>query len=281
MPGQNILLVGCGDVATRLGIELSENGAQVYGLRRNTAQLPSGFIPISADVTQPATLGALRDTVFERVVITLTARGEQAYQSVYVDGLCNVLNALAENTARPYIVFASSTSVYAQNDGEIVDEDSATMPLGYSGKTMLAAEQLLWESPFPTTAIRFSGIYGDSRGGHLAAVLREGRISPETPLRYSNRIHVADCVAMISHLFQRYSAGLNPEPCYLGSDMSPAPLHEVMQYLAQRLGLDGKALTADYLPARGGNKRCSSARLQSEGFSFRYPSYREGYALEC
>jgi hypothetical protein len=36
--------------------------------------------------------------------------------------------------------------------------------------------------------------------------------------------------------------------------------------------------TPDEAPARGGDKRCSNARLRATGYTLQYPTYREGYA---
>jgi hypothetical protein len=55
---------------------------------------------------------------------------------------------------------------------------------------------------------------------------------------------------------------------------------EILDWIADGLGMRPPPLGEDTgeAPQRGGNKRLSSARLRGEGFRFRYPTYREGFA---
>ena len=48
-----ILIAGCGDVGTALGLNLVEAGHQVWGLKRNPATLPAALSGIAADLSQP------------------------------------------------------------------------------------------------------------------------------------------------------------------------------------------------------------------------------------
>ena len=54
-----ILIAGCGDVGTTLGVTLAAAGHTVWGLKRHPAHLPPGIQPLAADLTDPATLNAL------------------------------------------------------------------------------------------------------------------------------------------------------------------------------------------------------------------------------
>ncbi|MCB1778459.1 MAG: hypothetical protein KDI50_13595, partial [Candidatus Competibacteraceae bacterium] len=70
----------------------------------------------------------------------------------------------------------------------------------------------------------------------------------------------------------------------------PAPLAEVLNWLAIQLGVPEPSVVASPALKPGSNngsglasrqrasKRCRNARLRGSGFQFRYPSYRDGYA---
>lgn len=301
---KKIAIIGCGDLGCRLAARLLEHGCHVTGARRNTDQLPVALGRMALDVTDPSTFDAFKAVEWDAIIVSLTARGEDAYWRVYRDGMKNILGALSDTKKRPALFFVSSTSVYHQNDGSIVDEDSATAPTGYSGRVMLATESLLQASGFPHASIRFSGIYGElpsrenpvsdtereakpsvgllpgTRGAHLLSVLKEGRIAPKAPIRYSNRVHIRDCVAILEFLLMRFFAGKTLHPIYLGSDGNPAALHDVMCWLSKKQGIDPEALTADYLPNRGGNKRCCGKRLEEHGFEYQFKDYRMGYSAQ-
>jgi nucleoside-diphosphate-sugar epimerase len=92
-------------------------------------------------------------------------------------------------------------------------------------------------------------------------------------VRYTNRIHRDDAAAAIVHLATMEAA---PAPAYVGVDDEPAELGSVLRFLAAELGLP-EPRVGDAGPARGGNKRCRNHLLRSTGFTFTFPTFREGY----
>ncbi|NNC55499.1 MAG: NAD(P)H-binding protein [Pseudomonadales bacterium] len=276
-----LLWVGCGKLGAYSCARLLDAGWNVTATRRSQqrlAELPLGVQGLVLDALDANSQTALVQTPWDAVVITLSAASNaEAYRRVYVEGTAALLAALQHNPAKPHILFASSTSVYAQSDGSTVDEQSATEPQGYSGRCMLEAEALLAASALPATSIRFSGIYGGGRSNHLLNVLRDGRICPRQPVHFSNRIHSADCAKVFAHLLARAVNGKALASLYLACDGASAALREVMEWLARQQGIDPAQLRDDYRPGRGGNRRCVPRRLQQEGFHFSYPSFREGF----
>jgi len=282
-----ILIAGCGDLGIALGQILHAIGHQVWGLKRHPADLPSTLNPLAADLTDPTTLGQL-PTALDSVVYSAAATGfnEAAYRAAYVSGVAHLLQALRAN-GQPLqrLLFVSSTSVYAQHQGEWVDEETPATADGFSGRCLREGEQLIWDSPWPAVVVRFGGIYGPGRTRLIDSV-RDGSATrpPGAPV-YTNRIHRDDCARVLHHLLDLP----NPQPLYLGVDDEPAPLDEVLYWLATQLGVANppRALQAPLKPAATQNettaarlrasKRCRNARLRASGFQFRYPSYREGY----
>ena len=96
------------------------------------------------------------------------------------------------------------------------------------------------------------------------------------PPLYGNRIHAEDAAGLLAFLLQADARGLALEPVYLGVDDEPAALHEVVDWLRQRLSVSHWADAA--ATRRAGSKRCRNARARALGWEPRYPSYREGYA---
>lgn len=273
----NILIAGCGDIGNRLGVNLVADGHTVWGLKRNVASLARQIQPLPGDLASPDTL-ILPTEPLDYIFYTAAAGGysEAQYRAAYVDGVANLLAALAAARQQPRrVLLISSTSVYAQQQGEWVDEDSPAAPTGFSGRCIREGEELLWSGPYPATVIRFGGIYGPGRT-RLVDSLRDG-----TALcvqgAYSNRIHSQDCARALQHLME-----LNkPESLYLGVDNDPALLCDVIHWVADRLGVPGPPLSAQQEGARkrsSGSKRCSNARLRASGFEFLYPDYQHGYA---
>lgn len=283
-----ILIAGCGDVGATLGQSLGATGHKVWGLIRQPRSLPSAIRPVIADLTDPASLADLPARL-DYIVYSAAASGfdEASYQAAYVTGVSHLLDALRRTGQQPKrLLFTSSTSVYAQHQGEWVDEDSPAEATGFSGRCLRAGEQVLWESGWLAIAVRFAGIYGPGRT-RLIDTVRDGiAVCPAGPPVYTNRIHRDDCARVLEHLLWLP----DPEPLYLGVDDAPAPLDEVLCWLAARLGV-AEPPRAAQPPQKPGaetrsnaamrlrvSKRCRNIRLRASGFQFRYPSYRDGYA---
>ena len=281
-----VLIAGCGYVGSRLGTDLAAAGHKVWGLRRRTDALPAGIEGLAADLTEPDTLAQLPPGLDHVVYATAAdGSGEAAYRSAYLKGLGNLLKALETQESRPRrFFFVSSTGVYGQQEGEWVDETSPTEPSRESGKILLAAEHKALAGPFPATVVRLGGIYGPGRTRLLRLAGSGDATVREDPPAYTNRIHRDDAAGLIAHLIALDTAappagqGIPPAQIYLGVDRDPAPYHEVLDWLAERLGAARPRRTeGDTGVRRGGNKRCSSDRLIAAGYRFRYPSFRDGY----
>ncbi|NRA08350.1 MAG: SDR family NAD(P)-dependent oxidoreductase, partial [Myxococcales bacterium] len=189
------------------------------------------------------------------------------------EGLGGLLAALEAQGQRPRrIFFVSSTSVYAQDGGERVDESSPAEPRRFNGRRLLEAETLLRASRFAGTVVRFAGIYGPGRTRLLQSVRRGEAPAAEGPPRYTNRIHRDDCAGMLDYLIGLAHA----EPLYLGVDCEPVAEDRLLAWLAGALHVPAPPPgRADVEGFRG--KRCDNARLLACGYAFRYPSYRDGY----
>ncbi|MGI9336599.1 MAG: sugar nucleotide-binding protein [Gammaproteobacteria bacterium] len=271
-----ILIAGCGDVGTRLGLRLAACGHQVFGLRRNAGRLPPPLNGVAADLNDAATLQGLPDSI-EYLHYTAAAdrSDDAAYKAAYVDGLVNVLGALRTSGAcLRRLLFISSTSVYGQSDGAWVDETEPTRPASFSGRRLLEGERTALEGAPEAVVVRFGGIYGPGRE-RLITRVREGAPCVADPPTYTNRIHVDDCAGVMAHLMALPA----PESVYIGVDSAPAAQCEVMDWLAGRLSVPRppRAAPAPHRQVRG-NKRCRNDRLRSSGYRFQFPSYREGYA---
>ncbi|MYM63819.1 NAD-dependent epimerase/dehydratase family protein [Pseudomaricurvus sp. HS19] len=278
---QTVLLLGCGEVGRQLALQLPGDRFRCIGVRRR-AMPHYDFIEYRrADICDPGALQAVLPPRVDVVIITATPseRSDSGYEQAYVGSVRSLLQCLdsASNGAGPRLVmFASSTSVYAQSAGEWVDELSATEPTGFSGRRMLEAEQLLLGSPWRGCCVRFSGIYGPGRQRLIKQVV-DGEGSAAEPPQYGNRIHVEDCGGVLAHLLQlQTQQQREPEALYLASDSDPAPMHEVKQWIARELHLPPHHLRITAGGERG-SKRCSNQRLLASGYRFRYPGYRDGY----
>jgi nucleoside-diphosphate-sugar epimerase len=273
---ERALIAGAGYVGTELARLLIAAGHEVTVLRRSDAPPPPGAHAFRADLAAPGALGALPPAELVVYTAAADARTDAAYERVYVTGVARLVERLARMAAPPRrLLYVSSTSVYAQQDGEWVDETSPAEPAGFTGRRLLEGEARALAAPFPAGVLRLGGIYGPGRTSLVERVGSGAARLPRGAPRWTNRIHRDDAARALAPL----AALPDPAACTLGVDSEPAPEAEVLAWLAARLGVAfAEQEEADGTRRAAGNKRCSNARLLASGFRFRYPTYREGYA---
>lgn len=273
-----VVIAGCGYLGNELARRLLEEGHEVFGIRRDSSQLADEVHPIEGDVAEPKSLGPAPKCVeFAVFAVSADEASEQAYRKAYLDGLAGFLEWLADEGQRPKrFLMVSSTSVYGQRRGELIDEDSPTHPTQFRGETLLAAERLAAASGIPTTIIRFGGIYGPGRESLIDRALA-GKLQVRSAEHFTNRIHRDDAAGLLRHLLLHSS----PEPIYLGVDDESAEEAMLFDWLTKELGVGEPGIRADETSSDRsrvvGSKRCNNHRLRESGYQFRYPTFREGY----
>ena len=289
------LSLGYGDIGQRLGALSIAKGIPFKAVRRQQlfAQ-QAGLSFVSGDVTRPEVLAQVLDETPTDIVVTLTpdTYSEQGYRETYL--ACATALAEVVPTISPLsrILYVSSTSVYPQNAGEQVDENTDCVTLRSSlsatAKVLQSTEAAISAIDLPTCNLRFSGIYGPGRTRLLQSV-RAGQIAPAHPTRWTNRIHADDCAGIIDFLFRLPQL----PPCVVGTDCASVPKHDVHHYVAELIGTsktqreaDNKNVDAISTETSGQQeasdqqergKRCSNAFLLKLGYSYTYPDYKAGF----
>jgi len=266
----NVLIAGCGDVGNALAALLLKNGHLVYGLKRDTSTLPKEVLAIKADLTNPDTLTGLPENIDTLVFMPTPGKRDQAaYEAIFHDGWRNLWNALKQPSARTILV--SSTAVYGQSDGSIVNEETAAEPSRFNGKALLQMERLAADCTGSLVVARVSGIYGPGREGMIRLATSKGLEVQKSPPVFTNRIHRDDVAAALMHLMLLDE----PQDLYLVSDDLPVAKYDVLAWIAASLG---NAVPKGLVSGQGsGGKRVSNKRLRGSGFRLKFPDYRSGY----
>jgi nucleoside-diphosphate-sugar epimerase len=287
-----VLIIGTGYVGLPLAAELARRGHDVSGMRRDASGSPAltaaGVRPLIADITRPEELAKFPFD-FDWVVncVASGGGGAEEYRQVYLDGMRNVVEWTAtrrRDGPRPRLVYTSSTSVYGQNDGSVVDEKSSTEPMTETGRVLLETERTLLEAAqirnFSGIILRVAGIYGPERGYWFKQFLNDEARMEGKGDRFLNMIHRDDVIGCIIAALER---GTNGE-IYNAVDDEPVSQFDFFSWLATSLGKpmpEAVAENAEATRKRGiTNKQISNRKLKTQlGYSFRYPSFREGYAV--
>ncbi len=271
-----ILVVGYGAISQSIAHQLCLQHS-VMILKRQAVKNPVAHIDyIYADITDADTLLPLaKDFDYVFCIVSSKHRQKKNYQQLYEHGITQLIRHFYPENRHVQWFFVSSTRVYAQQQGEWVDEHSIAAPSSAAGRYLLSAEQRILQYFPGSVIVRFSGIYGGKRRQLIQLSQSQPSIQ-ESPPYYTNRIHEQDCIAMLLFLFSKKQQGEVLDPIYLGTDDKPVTKWEVVNWLASYQGFPPplKMIASSDSPQ---NKRCSNKKIKSLGFSFKYADFTQGY----
>jgi nucleoside-diphosphate-sugar epimerase len=290
-PVGSVLVAGCGYLGERVARLWFDEGAEVHALTRSAARAAEferrGWRSVTGDVAgENATGDAFPhglppvETLFWG--IGLDRRSGKSQREVYVDGLARLLAALP---ARPrHVIHISSTSVYGQAAGEVVDEDSPCEPVQDNGRVCLDAERTVLAYANDETRVdtlRLAGIYGPDRLIGRVEALRARQPLSVNPDGWLNLTHVDDAARVVVELSRRVREGTAPaRRVWLVSDDRPLPRREFYATIARLVDAPEPIFDTSSLDERertGLKKRCSSRRVHDElGLEWLYPTVEQG-----
>jgi len=275
---QRALIIGCGYTGVALVKKLQARGISVSATSLTGGHL-DGLHLGQADLYRPETLnfeGADHSVVYY-LVSTLTRQYDDRNKT-HLRPLEAALTALDRHSISG-LIYLSSTSVYGDQHGGWVDEQTPAAPSSPWGQMRLDLERRVSaygaQRGLPACIVRSPEIYGPRRGP--VARLQEG-YALRYPRRYTNRIHVEDLSEVLAVLGERLDQEL-----LLASDGNPAIAEEVYQYAALLLGMAEVPRSQQEIqdPNRLGlardSKRCRNDKLLDWlGQPLKYPSFKEG-----
>jgi nucleoside-diphosphate-sugar epimerase len=192
-----ILIVGAGYLGRAVGRMLEAGGHEVVAVTRSGED---GSVACDVSVREEVARLLRCDAM---VHCAASGRGgEEAYRAVYRDGCGNLV---ASFPGVP-LVFTSSTSVYGQVDGSVVDEESEAEPERETGRLLREAEDIVMAAG--GAVARLAGIYGPGRSVILKKFMEGAAVIEEDGRRYLNQIHRDDAAAAVVRMVEGRLAGL-------------------------------------------------------------------------
>ncbi|MFJ5382916.1 NAD-dependent epimerase/dehydratase family protein [Cupriavidus sp. CER94] len=262
-----LLIVGCGDVGTRI-LRVLATRMRVFAVTsqpsRQAALREAGAIPLVANLDQPATLarlsrlagrvidlapppgqgdgdprtqallGALRRTSWRRTRALRPGVSEAAI--LPERGWHRAFEASARHRAPGAFIYASTTGVYGDRGGARVQEFHAVRPQTARARRRVAAEAAVRafgrDAGWRTGIVRIPGIYAEDR--LPVARLNKGTpaLAPQDDV-YTSHIHADDLArAMIAALWRG-----RPQRVVHASDDTELRMADYFDLVADRKGL--------------------------------------------
>lgn len=267
-----IAVLGCGYVGAEFARQARAAGHDVLGIVRSEAsrdQLRAEGLVAEAFDLQSGDWSVLPKR-FDAVVYAASTGGggPEAYALAYDVGVRRAL-AWARAVGASGFVFTSSTGVYRQDDGGVVEE---TSPVGGAptADAILGGEHAVLTSGFAQARVlRFGGLYGPGRH-HLVDQLRRGdNVIGGRVDHFINYLHRDDAAAAILAAIVGGPVGAR---VYNVGDGNPVTKEALAKWVAKRLGgaapIFDPAAPAGPRVAKGGrtqpNRIVATGRIRAE-----------------
>ena len=134
-----------------------------------------------------------------------------------------------------WVGYLSTTGVYGDKKGAMVDENSPLEPTGHRGERRVTAEarwmDLWWDNDIAVHCFRLASIYGQGKSAIDAVKSSRAKRINKAGQIFS-RIHVDDIVQILYASMKSPNAGRIYNCC----DDNPAPAEEVIAYACKILG---------------------------------------------
>jgi nucleoside-diphosphate-sugar epimerase len=269
-----ILIAGCGYVGEATADLFHSAGWNVEGWvhsKESAARLSVKPYSIRViDVSQRGDV-AKRAGAIDAVIHCASSRGgdAEAYREIYLNGARHLL----ETFPKAKILFAGSTSVYAQRDGSRVTEESETKPLRETSRILLEVEKLILEKG--GIIARLAGIYGPQRSALLSKFLNGTATIDPINDRFVNQVHRDDIASALFLLLNQEAQ--TSSQIYNIVDDQPLLQSECYRWLAQRLNRPLPSTRRFEQPRNRGdtNKRVSNTKLHQLGWTPDYPTFAD------
>lgn len=231
-----IAVLGCGYVGAEFARQARAAGHEVLGVVRSEASRDKlrteGLAAEAFDLYSGD--WALLPGRFDAVVYAASTGGggPEAYALAYDTGVRRAL-AWARDVGSQNFVFTSSTGVYRQDDGRIVDEDSVVGGAP-TADAILGGERAVLSSGLANARVlRFGGLYGPGRH-HLVDQLRRGEnVIGGRVDHYINYLHRDDAASAVLAALVGGPVGAR---VYNVADGRPVTKEALARWIAERLG---------------------------------------------
>ncbi len=281
--GARLVVFGCGYVGGAVARRAAARGIEVTAFTRNadTAQRlrADGIATVEGDLASDAWHASMPAADFVLNTVSSAGNGIDGYRHSYLDGMRSLLRWASQHPAPRRALYTSSTAVYPQDGGVVVDE---TSPTGGSERAdvLLAAERAFLEDEGlgdSRLVFRLAGIYGPGRR-HLVDQVLTGVVAGSGS-HHLNLIHRDDISAAIFAALDE-TRPLRREVLNLADD-GAARKSDIVQWLSQRLGVPPPRFTGQ--PASGRrtitpDRIISNTRAKQQlGWRPQFADFRAGY----
>lgn len=258
------IIIGFGYVGTAIASTLAHHGFEVSATTRNLEKFKLiEELGYDAYHLEGNTLPNLQD--FDVICLTVAADHPDEYELAYQQTATQIAN---QTLSFKHLIYTSSTSVYLENEGGIVHEESSLNATNYPTKILIQTEEILLSLQNEKRSVcvfRLGEIYGPER--EISFKMKKAHFKwPGDGNRYTNMIHLDDiCKAALFAIQQNLSGIYNlvDDDHFLRKDLFDLVSEKHELYFVE--------YTGSPVQRHGGNKRVSNLKLKERGFHWKHP----------
>jgi nucleoside-diphosphate-sugar epimerase len=216
---KTISILGCGWLGLPLAKSLIEKGFSVKGSTTSLEKISllqnAGINPFLLALSENGISGDMDSFLSNSdiLIIDIPPKLRGNSEENFVAKIEHLIPLIQKGGIQK-VLFVSSTSVYADDNG-FITESSQLRPDTESGRQLKKVEQLLQSNAnFKTTVIRFGGLIGEDRHPIRYLAGRQQLENPDGPI---NLIHQTDCIGIIDRIIT--------QDCFGETFNAVAPLH--------------------------------------------------------
>lgn len=281
----HLLIIGFGDIGARVAALATTAGHTVTVCgrrgRHDAPALPKEGEYRQIDLDRPPSLAGLQ--IDGTTLLYLAPPPAEGHQDPRVGNLCEALDKTDGRPAR--IVYASTSGVYGDCQGALVDERRRPNPQTDRSRRRLDAEERFRacarQHQVPLVILRVAGIYGS---GRLPLQRLAGmKVLPPEQAPFSNRIHADDLASICLAACERGTDGAIFNVC----DSEQSTMSDYFFTLTRIFNLPApqlidrqeaqKVMSPEMLSYLAESRRLDNRRLRDElGVVLRYPTLEAG-----
>ncbi len=287
-PFKNIVIIGCGDIGQRVAKLWKNQGKSVFGIVKSEDSLNTlrqqHIHAIAADLDDIETLESLDERLLNNALIYYFAPPPAT--GIIDSRMANFLKRFNTSIQPCQLIYISTSGVYGDQQGQLINEQTATNPQVDRAKRRYNAELQLaiWskESDTAVTVLRVGGIYGPGR-------LPLQRLKDQVPMLLenlspkTNRIHSDDLAQVCVAAATEKAAG----EIYNVSDGTNSNMTEYFNTIADFTGLPRpplvdwdeaeKTISKGMLSYLRESRRMDNSKMMNElEIELLYPTLKEG-----
>lgn len=285
-----VLIIGCGDVGLRAARELLPQ-VRVLALTstadRKASLRDAGIVPLVGNLEEPCTLRRLAGLGQRVLHLAPPASDGSAHDARTL----HLLRALRLRTPPASLAYASTTGVYGDCQGALIDETRAVNPQTDRARRRVHAEQQVRlfgrATACAAIVLRIPGIYAPDRVGGTPRerLLRGVPVLTAEEDVYTNHVHADDLArALVAALWRG-----RPQRVVNACDDTDLRMADYFDRAADLLGLPrpprmtraeiSSRLSPVQLSFMSESRRLGNERLKRElRLRLRYPTVQEGLA---